>query len=105
MFIPVNKELVPTRNIQKIIGKKFVAVDKSEKVGEALTPEEFLQRRSGVVQSIVYEIKEDTPKAFNIYTDRTSIASPTHRQSIPFASIITPQSPTSPRRDTLPPPP
>ena len=37
----MNKELVPTRNLQKVMGKQFTAVDMEEKIGEAISPEEF----------------------------------------------------------------
>lgn len=46
----MNKELVPTRNIQKVLGKKFTAVDVNEKVREALSPEQFSKMRHGTTE-------------------------------------------------------
>jgi hypothetical protein len=45
----VNKELVPTRNLQKVMGKQFTAVDMEEKVGEAISPEQFSRVKTGTV--------------------------------------------------------
>lgn len=50
LYIPVNKDLVPTANVQKVKGKRFTAVDINEKVGEALTPEQFSKMRRGTVE-------------------------------------------------------
>ena len=32
LYIPVGKELVPTRNLEKVLGKNFRAVDMNENV-------------------------------------------------------------------------
>lgn len=54
ILIPINKELVPTRNLQKVIGKQFVTVDMEERVGEAISPAEFSRVKTGTVEEIVY---------------------------------------------------
>lgn len=67
-MIPFEKQLVPTGNIQRIIGKKFTPVDVNERVGEPLTPEQFNMKRRGGVEEIVYEVKDENP--YQIYTSR-----------------------------------
>ena len=81
IFIPVNKELVPTRNLQKVMGKQFMAVNVEERVGEAISPAEFSRVRTGTVEEIVYEVKEDVPPS--IYTANTARTVP------PFAQLRT----------------
>lgn len=68
ILIPINKELVPTRNLQKVMGKHFMAVNVEEKVGEAISPQEFSRVRTGTVEEIVYEVRDDEQPAPSIYT-------------------------------------
>ena len=67
-MMPLEKQLVPTRNIQRIIGKKFTPVDFNERVGEPLTPEQFNMKRRGGREEIVYEVEDGNP--YQIYTAR-----------------------------------
>lgn len=54
MFIPIDKPLYPTHNIQKVMGKTFTAVDVKETVGEPISQEEFSRAKTGTVEEIVY---------------------------------------------------
>lgn len=64
---------MPTRNLQKVMGKQFVTVDVEEKVGEAISPSEFSRVKTGTVEEIVYEVKDDPP---SIYTRNTRAVPP-----------------------------
>lgn len=79
MFIPINKPLAPTNNLQRIKGKRFNAVDVKETIGEPMSENDISRVRSGVVQEIVYEGEDESRQSFNIYTSRESIP---QRQSI-----------------------
>lgn len=79
MFIPINKPLAPTNNLQRVKGKRFNAVDVKETIGEPMSENEISRVRSGLVQEIVYEVEDESRQSFNIYTSRESIP---HRQSI-----------------------
>jgi hypothetical protein len=50
------------------MGKHFMAVNVEEKVGEAISPQEFSRVRTGTVEEIVYEVREDEQPAASIYT-------------------------------------
>lgn len=51
------------------MGKHFMAVNVEEKVGEAISPQEFSRIRTGTVEEIVYQVREDEqPSAASIYT-------------------------------------
>ena len=73
LYIPVDKELVPTRNLEKVLGKNFRAVDMNENVKQALTAEQFSKRPHGTKQEIIYEIKDEAAKNANIYTSRNNM--------------------------------
>ena len=45
-----------------------MAVNVEEKVGEAISPQEFSRVRTGTVEEIVYEVREDEQPAASIYT-------------------------------------
>lgn len=72
MFIPINKPLAPTVNLERVKGKRFNAVDVRETVGEPISEQEVSRVKTGV-QEIVYEVEDESRKSFNIYTSRTSI--------------------------------
>lgn len=36
------------------MGKQFIAVDMEEKVGEAISPEQFSRVKTGTIEEIVY---------------------------------------------------
>ena len=71
-MIPIDKELIPTHNIQRVAGKQFLAVDMEEKVGDPISQEEFSRCKVGSVEEIVYEIKVEEPVQ-SIYTYRSSV--------------------------------
>lgn len=50
------------------MGKQFTAVDMEEKIGEAISPEEFSRVKTGTVEEIVYEMKDDERPGNSIYT-------------------------------------
>jgi hypothetical protein len=60
------------------MGKQFVTVDVEEKVGEAISPAEFSRVKTGTVEEIVYEVKDDAP---------TSIYTTNCRPAPPFAQM------------------
>lgn len=45
-----------------------MAVNVEEKVGEAISPQEFSRIRTGTVEEIVYEVRDDEQSARSIYT-------------------------------------
>lgn len=57
MFIPINKPLAPTVNIERVKGKRFNAVDVRETVGEPISEQELSRVKTGV-QEIVYEVED-----------------------------------------------
>lgn len=85
-MIPLEKQLVPTRNIQRIIGKKFTPVDFNERVGEPLTPEQFNMKHRRGVEEIVYEVEDGNP--YQIYTARQHPQSPKIQKKMTQSSMV-----------------
>ena len=54
MFIPITEPLEPTANTEKVKGKRFTAVDVTEKIGEPLQAWQVAGIQSGRKEEIVY---------------------------------------------------
>lgn len=85
-MIPLEKQLVPTRNIQRIIGKKFTPVEFNERVGEPLTPEQFNVKHRRGFEEIVYEVEDGNP--YQIYTARQHPKNPKEPKRMTQSSLL-----------------